>query len=141
MGYVHANSSKYSSVEAGEGLKLTIRSKKTHDIIDEFKQKLCKNLWDRFEYVNTKPNLLIATFLDPRYKDVVIEHYLGSYGLHQAIEYTKAEALKTMMHKEVLVDEPEISENTSSGTKVRFSNKYSKLKIQIAYDMTIFYYF
>ena len=117
MGYDHDNPAMISLVEySTTGIRLTFKSKKIHDVVNEFKHNLCKNLWDRFEYVNSKPNLLIATFLDPRYRELVIEHFMGPSAVDQAIEFTKTEALKEVIGEKEdqgLVDEPETSKKVS----------------------------
>ena len=75
-------------------LRLTIRKKPIHEIINQFKTRLYLNLKSRFSYANSKLNLMGATLLDPRFKELTFEEYLDSDALKKAKKYVIQEALK-----------------------------------------------
>ena len=69
-----------------------------HRVVNDLKLRISKSLKDRFKDVNTKPNLMIATLLDPRFKEIPFEQY--DLDLDQAVEYAKADALKEILSHE-----------------------------------------
>ena len=103
-------------------LRMTIRKKPIHEIINQFKSRLYLNLKSRFSYANSKLNLMGATLLDPRYKELIFEEYLDSDALKKAKKYVIQEALK-----EAPVDNA--TENTNEPPKAPESSgkKVSKL--------------
>ena len=80
------------------GLKKKITKRKMHTVVNDLKLRISKSLKDRFKDVNTKPNLMIATLLDPRFKEIPFEQY--DLDLDQAVEYAKADALKEILSHE-----------------------------------------
>ena len=90
----------YSSSEIGEGrVGLKVQKKKLHAVINEFKTNLYTSLKNRFSHVFTKPNLMMATLLDPRYKEF---GFTNESLLEIAVDYVKLEALKEAYDNETV---------------------------------------
>ena len=118
---------------ASSELKLTVRKTKIHEVVNKFKTTLYLKLKSRFSYVNTKPNLLAATLLDPRYKELPFEEYLDSSALRKTCKYIIQDALKeASVDKDTENnDEPPKASVVSSGKKVSKRIYYiSEVKVQ-----------
>ena len=76
-------------VETASGPGVTIQRKKISAVINQLKTDIYAGLVNRFEYVNSKSNLLAATLLDPRYKEIPFEEYKDSISLKQAKHYAE----------------------------------------------------
>lgn len=114
-------------------LRITIRKTPVHEVINRFKTNLYLNLKSRFAYVNTKQNLLAATLLDPRFKELPFEEYLGSSVLKKTTKYIIEEDLKedSVDNDAEITDEPPKAAISSSILqKVSNNIRYLKLKFR-----------
>ena len=85
-------------------------------MINEFKKKIAKNLDDRFSKYLKKNNMMVATFLDPNFK----QHEFDDVQIHAVLYATKIAALKEA--PDIATDFPnaeeEEDEKTESNDKV-----------------------
>ena len=70
------------------GFKIKIQTKKLHTVINDFKRQIGKNLRTRLSHVFQTPHMMMATLLDPRFK----ENCFDEDDLKLAAEYVKTEA-------------------------------------------------
>ena len=115
----------YSSSGIAEDgrIGVKVQKKKLHAVINEFKTKLYQSLKDRFSHVFTKPNLMMATLLDPRYKEF---GFTNESILDIAVDYVKFEALKEAYEHETDVSSTSTAPKQPTKTfKVR-NKKFSE---------------
>ena len=76
------------------GVVLKIRKKRVGTVVSDYIMSLYASLKSRFEYVNSKPNLMCATFLDPRYKELPFEEYMDYQAIERVSEHVINRVLK-----------------------------------------------
>ena len=81
------SSATFTKPDGGIGVR--IRTRKLHTVINDFKRQIGKGLESRLKHVFNKPNLMVATLLDPRFKGLCFD----DDQLKLACEYVKTEVL------------------------------------------------
>ena len=110
------------------GFVVKIRKKKLHAIINDFKRKIGRNLQTKLSHVFNKPNLMMATLLDPRFKGLCFDEDQ----LNLAAEYVKTEVLFEINRQKKDVEEIESADGKRQ--KLDTVSFLSKVMFQIFFD-------